>query len=107
MKFLTVSVIASLILCVLFTITVLILNCMGIEVSDTLIQYFFTVFGIEFSATAAIKISKHIVDRQKVKDKIDLLKENNLEIEKSDLSTDENSYDDTVYYDTGDDTYYG
>lgn len=98
MKFLTLSVIISLILCVLFTGIVIALECVGIEVSDTLIQYFFTVFGIEFAATAAIKISKHTIEKQKVKDKIEQIKENNLTVEKEDLRQD--SSDDYIeeYY---------
>ncbi len=98
MKFLTLSVIISLILCVLFTGVVIALECVGIEVSDTLIQYFFTVFGVEFAATAAIKISKHTIEKQKVKDKIEQIKENNLTVEKEDLRQD--SSDDYIeeYY---------
>lgn len=90
MKFLTLSVIISLILCVLFTGVVIALECMGIEVSDTLIQYFFTVFGVEFAATAAIKISKHTIEKQKVKDRIEQIKSNNLPLEKEDLKTSDN-----------------
>ena len=90
MKFLTLSVIISLILCVLFTGVVIALECMGIEVSDTLIQYFFTVFGVEFAATAAIKISKHTIEKQKVKDRVEQIKENNLPLEKEDLKTSDN-----------------
>lgn len=90
MKFLTLSVIISLILCVLFTGVVIALECMGVEVSDTLIQYFFTVFGVEFAATAAIKISKHTIEKQKVKDRLEQIKENNLPLEKEDLKTSDN-----------------
>lgn len=90
MKFLTLSVIVSLILCVLFTGVVIVLECMGVEVSDTLIQYFFTVFGVEFAATAAIKISKHTIEKQKVKDRVEQIKENNLPLEKEDLKTSDN-----------------
>lgn len=90
MKFLTLSVIISLILCVLFTGVVIALECMGVEVSDTLIQYFFTVFGVEFAATAAIKISKHTIEKQKVKDRVEQIKENNLPLEKEDLKTSDN-----------------
>ena len=99
MKFLTLSVIISLILCVLFTGVVIALECMGIEVSDTLIQYFFTVFGVEFAATAAIKISKHTIEKQKVKDRVENIKNNGLKVEKVDLKT-----DDTIDYS---DEYYG
>lgn len=43
-----------------FTIVVLLLNEVGVTVSDTLIEYFYKFFGFEMISLATIKISKHI-----------------------------------------------
>lgn len=98
MKFLTVSVVLSFFVCVVFTVVVIVCNCLAIEISDTLIQWFFTVFGVEFAAAAAIKISKHTIERQKIKERVQMIKDEGLEVEKSDLSE---SPDNEMYYDTG------
>ena len=63
---LTKAVIVSFGACILFTIISIILEICGITLSDTLTQYFFLTFGVEFAATASIKITKH---RIKVKEK--------------------------------------
>lgn len=98
MKFLTISVIFSFIACLIFTVVIIVCNCLGVEISDTLIQWFFTVFGVEFAAAAAIKISKHTIERQKIKERVQMIKDEGLEVEKSDLSE---STDNEMYYDTG------
>jgi hypothetical protein len=100
MKFLTLSVILSFAACLVFAAVCLILNCLGYTVSDTLIEWFFKVFGVEFAAAAAIKISNHIIKKDEIKDRIRNIKENNLEVEKKDLTP---SNQNQGYYYTGDD----
>ena len=85
MKFLTISVIASFVVCLIFAGICLVLGVFGHEVSDTLIRCFFSVFGLEFGAAAAIKISKHQIKKQEVKFGIDNIKANNLELTKDDV----------------------
>ena len=102
MNFLKISVISSFIACLIFTVVCLVMNWLGHDVSDTLIQWFFTVFGVEFAATAAIKITKHTIKKKEIEDRLDKIKENNLEVEKSDL----NQSDDNDYTYEGDE-YYG
>ncbi len=105
MNFLKASVILSFIACLTFTVVCLVMNRFGYEVSDTLIQWFFTVFGVEFAAAAAIRITKYQIKKQEQKDYLESLKANNFDIEKSDIvSTDSNSYD---YNDYNGDDYYG
>ncbi len=85
MKFLTVAVIASFIVCLIFAAVCIVLGVFGYEVSDTLIRCFFSVFGVEFGAAAAIKISKHQIKKQEVKLGLENMKENDLEITKEDV----------------------
>lgn len=101
MKFLTVSVVASFLACLAFSVVCIVLSCLGYTVSDTLIQWFFTVFGVEFAASAAIKISKHTIKKQEIKEKVENIKNNNLEVDKSDLNNNSNSngFDDYDVYD--------
>lgn len=100
MKFLTGAVIASFIACLVFTVVVIVLSCFGYAVPDTLIQYFFMAFGLEFGAAAAIKISKHQIKKAEVKERIGMIKENNLELDKTDLknSSTSDGYDDYESY---------
>lgn len=102
MKFLTVSVVLSFAACIVFTAVCLVLGCLGYEVSDTLIQYFFIVFGVEFASAAAIQIFKYKIKKQETKDNIDNLKENDLPVEHDDVIG-KSPEDD--YYDSG--TVYG
>lgn len=102
MDFLKLIVTLSFTVCIIFTITILIFSIIGIEVSDTLIECFFKVFGTELGATAAIKISDKILKRWQIVEKIKMLKKEGLPIEKKDLELDdsEDAYE-------GDGTYYG
>ena len=43
-----------------FNIVVIVFALLGIEISSTLIEYFFKFFGFEMLALSGIKISKHI-----------------------------------------------
>ncbi|MBO7462051.1 MAG: hypothetical protein J6T96_05600 [Bacteroidales bacterium] len=101
MKFLTAAVVVSFVACLIFTAVCIILNCVGYEVSDTLIQWFFTVFGVEFAASAAIKISKHTIKKQEIKEKVENILSNNLELDKNDLNNNSssNGFDDYDVYD--------
>ena len=96
MKFLTVSVILSFIACLGFTTVCIILSCLGYTVSDTLIQWFFTVFGVEFATAGAIQIVKYRVKKQEVQDYIEELKQNGFELSKTDFKAKNN--DDYYYY---------
>lgn len=109
MKFLTLSVVLSFIACLIFTVVIIVCNCLGVEISDTLIQWFFTVFGVEFAAAAAIKISKHTIEKQTIKERVQMIKDEGLEVEKSDLTdnSDNEMYYDTGEYDMGGEEYYG
>ena len=108
MKFLTLSVILSFAACFIFAAVCLVLNCLGYEVSDTLIEWFFKVFGVEFAAAAAIKISNHVIKKDEIKERIRNIKENNLEVEKKDLVV--NNQNQGYFYSGNDDygdEYYG
>lgn len=100
MKFLTVSVVFSFFSCIAFTVAVIVLETHDVMISDTLIQYFFMTFGLEFGASAAIKIAKYITKKQEVKDKVENIVNNNLPIDKNDLdsSNDDDDFDDGTYY---------
>ena len=98
MNFLTFSVLFGFIACIIFTVVVMILEANYIEVSDTLIQYFFMTFGLELASTAAIKIAKYTIGKKKVEDKIKNLKENNIEIKQEDTLPPSDDDDNTTYY---------
>lgn len=100
MKFLTASVVASFIVCIIFTIVVLVMGAFDIMVSDTLIQYFFMTFGLELGASAAIKITKHVVKKKELEEKINNIKSNGFDLDKNDLnsSDEDDTFDDDVYY---------
>lgn len=108
MKFLTLSVIASFLVCLIFGTVCIVLGVLGYEVSDTLIRCFFSVFGLEFGAAAAIKISKHQIKKQEVKFGIENMKENNLEITKDDVKIkNTNEFDSYDGYDSYDGSAFG
>ena len=100
MNFLKVSVVLSFVSCLAFAVVCIVLNYMGIDISDTLIEWFFKVFGVEFAATASIQIVKYSIKKAQVKDKLSLIKENGLEVEKKDLEVSKsNDYDEYGYFD--------
>ena len=101
MKSLTKAVIASFLICIGYTVTAVVLAVRGVYLPDTLTQYFFITFGVEFAATASIKITKSIIAGKDTDERIRRAKENNLPVEKSDLRP-----SDDTDYDTGG-TYYG
>lgn len=56
----------------LFTVVVIVIATAGVEISSTLIEYFYKFFGFEMLALSGIKISKHIGSAfGKVEEKID------------------------------------
>lgn len=93
MKSLSRAVIAAFSVCIIYTITAVILAIKNIYLPDTLTQYFFMTFGIEFAAAASIKIAKSVVKSKETDDKIKRIKDNNLGVEKKDLSQSDNDYD--------------
>ena len=93
MKSLSRAVIASFLICIAYTITALIFTVKGYEISDTLTQYFFLTFGVEFAATASIKIAKTVIKSKEKDEQIDRLKENNLPVDKADLKDSDDDFD--------------
>ncbi|CDC08778.1 unknown [Clostridium sp. CAG:413] len=95
MKFLKRTVVLALIACLLFTVVIIALSVCGVVVPDTLIQYFFIVFGTELAATSFIKIADTVVKRAAVKTKIEDMKKDGITPERSDYKVDSdiNSYD--------------
>lgn len=95
MKSLSRAVIAAFTICIAYTITAVILAVKGIYLPDTLTQYFFITFGVEFAATASIKIAKSVISGKETKDKIERLKQENLPVEKADVTQKgDNDFDD-------------
>ena len=47
------------VMCLTFTVVVMILSIEGVETNDTLIEWFFLLFGMELIGLSGIKISKH------------------------------------------------
>lgn len=86
MGFLSFMVILSLVSCLIFTVTTIVLSCMGITIPDTLIQYFFITFGVEIGSTATIRIAKYFVNKTEVSDKVKLKKENDMPLESQDFN---------------------
>lgn len=88
MRFLKHTVVLALIACLLFTVTVIALSICCVTVPDTLIQYFFVVFGTELAATSFIKIADTVVKRAAVKSKIEDMKKDGITPERSDYKAD-------------------
>lgn len=85
-KFLSLMVILSLLLCVLYGIVAIIFQYeTGGELSPTLTENWYKVFGIEIAGTTIIYIVKRVSKYLEIKDKIKLKKENGIEITKEDF----------------------
>ena len=104
MNFLKVLVLASFMVCLLFTAITIVLCCIGIVLPDTLIQSFFTVFGGELGAAALIKIAKYITNDTTIADRLRRKKENKVPlrpflklIEKTERNYAENKLKEVVY----------
>lgn len=94
MKFLKRTVLLSLLACLLFTTVVISLSIFDVELPDTLIQYFFVVFGTELAATSFIKIADTVLKRAQVKSKIEDMKKDGITPEREDY----NDNSSTGYY---------
>ena len=70
----------------------------GEELSPTLTENWYKVFGIEIAGTTIIAVTKKITAMDKIKEKIQLKKDNNVEVTNQDFK-ESNSYDDTFYDD--------
>jgi hypothetical protein len=100
MKFLSVIVVASIILCIICGIVAVVFQAVsGEELSPTLVDNWYTVFGIELGATALIQITKTITDEIKRRNKIKHMTENGIEPKHSDFSGTQNEYYDGFYSD--------
>ncbi len=88
MKFLKRTVLLSLLACLLFTAVVILLSIFGVTLPDTLIQYFFVVFGTELAATSFIKIADTVLKRAQVKAKIEDMKKDGITPEREDYRPD-------------------
>lgn len=85
-KFLSLMVILSLLLCVLYGIIAVIFQYKtGGELSPTLTENWYKVFGVEIAGTTIIYIVKRISNYLEIKDKIKLKKENGIEITEDDF----------------------
>lgn len=106
MKGLTRAVLASFVMCAIYAAVAIALTVKGYELSDTLTQYFYLTFGIEFGASAAIKIAKHITKDVETERRIRRIKREGLPLEKADLKEKtDNTYEE--YYNEGEDHIYG
>lgn len=102
-KFLSIMVIASLLLCIVYGAVAIVFQWIkGEEVSPTLTERWFQVFGIEIAGSTLIYIVKRITSIWRIEDKIELKKKNGFELKESDFDTGESfgSYyisDDPIY----------
>ncbi|MBE6311491.1 MAG: hypothetical protein E7080_10650 [Bacteroidales bacterium] len=93
MKFLSLIVIASIALCVIGGIIAVTFQAItGVELSSTLIDRWFTVFGVELGAAALIQITKIVTDELKRRNRVNHMKENGIEPKRSDFNNGENNY---------------
>ena len=87
-KFLSMMVVASLLLCVLYGVIAIIFQWItGSELSPTLTEKWFQIFGIEIGGTTLIYIVKRIVSIWRIEDKIELKKKEGFELKESDFDT--------------------
>lgn len=104
-KFITIMVIFSLLLCVIYgAIAIYFQYRTGEEISPTLTERWYQVFGIEIAGTTIIYIVKRISKILEIKDKINLKKEHGFDPKESDFDTHNNQddfvSDDPVYDDS-------
>ena len=93
MKFLSVIVVISIILCVIGgVVSVIFQTTTGVELSPTLIDKWYTVFGIELGASAVIQIAKIVTDELKRRNRIAHMKENGIQPKHSDFKNEQDSY---------------
>lgn len=99
MKFLEKVVISSLVLCVVYAVVAIVFQALtGSELSSTLTERWYTVFGIELLSTAVITTAKTIANKTNIINKIELMKQNGIMPEREDFSDSV----DGAYYDSSD-----
>lgn len=100
-KFTSIMVIASLLLCAIYgAVAIWFQLRMGEEISPTLTENWFRVFGIEIAGTTIIAVTKKITAMDKIKEKLQLKKDNNIEITDKDFKESDSYSDyDNDYYD--------
>ena len=100
-KFTSVMVIASLLLCAVYgAVAIWFQYHSGEELSPTLTENWFKVFGIEIAGTTVIAITKKITSMEKIKEKIQLKKDNSIEITPKDFTENSDCSYDGDYYDS-------
>ena len=93
MKFLSLVVIVSIVLCVIGGIVAVVFQSItGVELSPTLIDKWYTVFGTELGACAVIQVAKIVSEEVKRRNKIKHMKENGIEPVRSDFKTEQDGY---------------
>lgn len=101
-NFLSVMVIASLLLCILYGAAAYLFQWItGTELSPTLTEKWYEVFGIEIAGTTLIYIVKRVTSIWRVQDRIKLKEEKGFKLKESDFdlheSTDYFVHDDPIY----------
>lgn len=101
-KFLSIMVIASLLLCIAFgAVAILFQWITGTEISPTLTEKWFQVFGIEIAGSTLIYIVKRVTSIWRVQDRIELKKKEGFELKESDFDLNESQdyfvHDDPIY----------
>lgn len=92
------------ILCVLYGVIAVAFQAItGLELSPTLTDKWYLVFGTELAAAAFIQITKLCTNKIKLKNKIEYMKENDIKLEREDFA--ESKEDDGYYSDYYNDTY--
>lgn len=93
MDFLKIIVVLSIVLCIAGGIVSVFFQAItGVELSPTLIDKWYTVFGLELGASALIQVTKIMTDEIKRRNKIKHMKENDIKLERSDFNNEQNDY---------------
>ena len=108
-KFLSIMVIFSLLLCIIYGVVAVVFQWItGTEISPTLTERWFQVFGIEIAGTTLIYIVKRVTSIWRIQDRIKLKKEEGFKLKESDFDLHDTSdyfvHDDPIY-DDGDDNF--
>lgn len=107
-NFLSAMVIASLLLCIIYGVVAIVFQWFrGEEISPTLTEHWFQVFGIEIAGTTLIYIVKRVTSIWRVQDRITMKKEEGFELKESDfdLPSNDSVVFDEDFYDESDNTY--
>ena len=101
-KFLSIMVLFSLLLCVVYgVIAILFQRETGEELSPTLTEKWYEVFGVEIAGTTLIYIVKRITSIWRVQDRIEMKKKEGFELKESDFDLNDSPdyfvHDDPIY----------